>query len=148
MLDADRDLMSLHESVTPRDKVESGSPRSFGLVFGGFFVVVGLLGWYRAGAPRVWPFALAAAFVVVALVAPRLLAPLNRLWFRFGLALHGVTTPVIMGLVYFGALVPLALVMRALGKRPLQLGRDADAPTYWIARDPPGPARGSMAKQF
>jgi hypothetical protein len=79
---------------------------------------------------------------------PAPLRPLNRLWFRIGLLLHRIVTPVVMGLVFFCSVVPIGLLMRALGKDLLRLRREADAQSYWIEREPPGPARGTMKKQF
>ena len=79
---------------------------------------------------------------------PRVLAPLNIIWFRLGLLLHHVVNPVIMAVVYYGAVVPMGLLLKARGKDLLRLKRDPDATTYWIVRDPPGPAPGSMKQQF
>jgi hypothetical protein len=57
-------------------------------------------------------------------------------------------SPVAMGLVFVTTVVPIGLVMRALGKDPLRLRRDSDAASYWIPRDPPGPAPDTMKNQF
>ena len=76
------------------------------------------------------------------------LAPLNRVWLRLGLVLYKVVNPVAMGLVFFTTVVPIGLMMRALGKDPLRLKRDASAASYWIMRDPPGPAPDTMKNQF
>jgi hypothetical protein len=92
--------------------------------------------------------AVAAAFAAVAVLAPAWLAPMNRLWFRFGMLLHHVVNPIVMGVLFFAVILPIALLMRAFGKDPLRLKHDAQASTYWIAREPPGPAPGSMRKQF
>ena len=80
--------------------------------------------------------------------APRLLQPLNRLWFKLGLLLHHVVNPVIMALMFYGAMLPMALLLRWLGKDLLRLKREPEAQSYWIAREPPAPAPGSMSKQF
>ncbi|HEY8071896.1 MAG TPA: hypothetical protein VIE47_08025, partial [Methylocystis sp.] len=65
----------------------------------------------------------------------------------FGMALHSVMSPMIMGLLFFGAVLPVGLILRALRKDILRLRPSAES-TYWIPRDPPGPARNSMKKQF
>jgi hypothetical protein len=140
--------MPVHDPVVSREKVKIASPRSFGLVFAGVFALLGLLGWYRTAIPPVRTFIVAAVFLAVTLAAPRLLTPLNQLWFRIGLGLHVVTTPVIMGLLYFCGVVPTGILMRLFGKDPLRLRRDPDAQSYWIVRNPPGPPPGSMSKQF
>jgi hypothetical protein len=125
-----------------------GSNRSFGLVFAGFFVLVALLPAVHGAPIRVWAAAVAAAFLAAAFFAPRLLQPLNRAWFALGQLLHHVVNPVIMAVMFYGAILPMALLLRALGKDLLRLERDPKADSYWIAREPPGPAPGSMSKQF
>jgi hypothetical protein len=72
-----------------------------------------------AGGPvRWWALALAAAFALAALTAPSLLRPLNRIWFKFGLVLHHIVNPIMMGAIFFLAVTPMAFVMRRLGKDP------------------------------
>ena len=140
--------MSSHEPLQTHRAIVPGSNRAFGLVFAGAFLLAGLWPWVRYDAAlRPWALALAAVFLVVSLFAPERLAPLNRLWFRLGLALHVVVSPLIMGLLFYGAVTPTGLIMRAFGKDILGLRRN-DGPTYWRDRDPPGPATGSMKNQF
>jgi Saxitoxin biosynthesis operon protein SxtJ len=140
--------MATNEPVVSHRKVVMGSNRSFGLVFGGFFVLVALLPAFHGSPVRLWALAVAAAFIAAAFFVPRLLQPLNRVWFRLGLLLHHVVNPVIMAVMFYGAILPMALLLRALGKDLLRLKRDPKAHSYWIAREPPGPAPGSMSKQF
>ena len=129
-------------------KVEMGSDRSFGLVFAAVFALACLLPLKSGEEPRLWAGAVAAAFLVVSFAAPKLLKPLNRLWFLVGMALHHVVTPVVMGLLFFVTVTPIAVIMRLMGKDPLGLKRDPAATSYWILRQPPGPAPGSMRRQF
>jgi hypothetical protein len=125
--------------------IKIGSERSFGFVFAGLFALVALYPAPHGQAIRWWALALAGAFLAAALIAPRLLAPLNRLWFRLGLALGNVTTPVAMALLFVVAIVPTAVVLRLSGKDPLRLRLDRAAPTYWEPRArQPGP----MSDQF
>ena len=86
--------------------------------------------------------------MAVAFVRPAWLAPLNRVWFKFGLLLQRVVNPLVMAVIYFAVVTPTGLIMRALGKDPLHLRYDPDARSYWIPRDPPGPERESMKNQF
>jgi hypothetical protein len=140
--------MSTHESGASYSKVKVGSERSFGIVFAAVFALIGVWPWLFGRSPRLWALALAAIFLAAAFAAPKLLAPLNRLWFRFGLLLHRVVNPIVMAFLYFGAVVPTGLVLKALRKDLLRLSLDKSAATYWIERNPPGPRRGSMQKQF
>lgn len=125
-----------------------GSERSFGLVFVAVFAVIGLWPLTKGEPLRLWSLGAAAALLVLALGVPAALRPFNRLWFRFGLLLHKVMNPVIMGLMFFGAFMPTGLIMRALGKDILRLKFDPQATSYWIERHPPGPAPESLRNQF
>lgn len=128
--------------------VKMGSERSFGLVFAVVFLIVALLPLKSGGDVRMWALGAAAAFAVIALAMPRMLRPLNIVWFKFGMLLHHVVTPVVMGLLFFVTVTPVGLMMRATGKDPMRLKRDAAAQTYWISRTPPGPAPETMKNQF
>ncbi|NQU57048.1 MAG: hypothetical protein HQ513_07420 [Rhodospirillales bacterium] len=143
---------TFHENLARLDDVKVGSERSFGLVFAAVFIIVALLPLLtmsdQQGILRVWALIVAAFFAVTALTMPQLLAPLNKLWFRFGLLLHKIVNPLIMGLLFFVTVTPIGLLMRALGKTPLKLGFDKNTDSYWIARTPPSPAPDSMKRQF
>lgn len=123
-------------------RVKIGSERSFGLVFAGVFAVVGLFPLLHEGAPRRWALGIGTVFLILAFLRPALLAPLNRLWFRFGLALGAVMTPVIMGLLFVVAVIPTALALKLFRKDPMQRRLAPGAATYWERRDKqPGPMR-------
>ena len=76
-----------------------------------------------------------------------MLHPLNRAWTKLGLLLHRIVNPIVMGLIFFGTILPTSLIMRFLAKDPLRLSRDPGAESYWIRRTP-GPAPESMRDQF
>jgi len=139
-----------HERLTDdSEPVKGSSDRGFGLVFAAVFAIVAA--WpvvFGEGGPRWWAAAFGAAFLAAAVLAPGRLAPLNRLWLRFGLLLHRVVNPLVMGFLFFLVLTPMGLVARAFGKDFLRLKRDAAAATYWLPRRPPGPAPDGMRNQF
>ena len=139
---------AIHENLSRQDEVKIGSNRSFGFVFTVVFAVVGALPLLDGEFVRWWAFVVAGLFLAVSLFVPRLLKPLNKLWFRFGLLLHKIVTPVIMGLLFFTTITPIALFIRLTGKDPLRLRFDPDAKSYWIERDPPGPEPETMRYQF
>lgn len=89
-----------------------------------------------------------ALFCILVLIAPGVLKGPNRLWFRFGLLLHKIINPLVLGLMFFLIITPVALVMRLLDKDPLRLRLDSEVKSYWIYRDPPGPEPKSMSRQF
>lgn len=126
----------------------SSSDRSFGFVFTAFFAIVGLLPMLHGHAMRLWALAVSASFLLLALLTPALLAPLNRLWTKFGALLHHIVSPIALGVLFFLVITPIALLMRVLGKDPLRMRLDRAAKTYWIERTPPGPDADSLKNQF
>lgn len=139
---------AIHESLAARHEVRRSSDRSFGLTFAAMLFVVAVLPLVHGREPRWWAAAVSLAFFAVALSRPVLLLPLNRLWFRFGLLLGRVTNPLVMGLVFFLVITPMAVIMRLRRKDPLRLRIDRNARSYWIERVPPGPTPASMTNQF
>ena len=137
-----------HEVFFRDEKIVTGSDRSFGLVMAGAFAAVTLLNAWHSG--RLWPWTggLAVLFLAAGLLRPSLLHPLNLIWLRFGLLLHRVVNPIVMGLVFYLTVTPTAAIMRLLGKDPLRLKIDKSARSYWIERTPPGPAPETMSQQF
>ncbi len=137
-----------HEEFREREAIKGSSDRSFGIVFAVVFSVVAFFPLLGSSEPRWWALGLASLFLISALAFPRLLAPLNRLWMRFGLLLHRIVNPLVMGMLFFLVVTPIALIMRMAGKRPLDLETEPNAKSYWIHRDPPGPSPETMKQQF
>ena len=127
---------------------ERGSERSFGFVFAVLFLLIGSWPLVRGGNPRLWALAVGAIFLLVALAAPRWLAPLNRLWMALGLLLAKIVSPIMLFVVYVIAVVPTGLVMRLRGKDPLRRRFEPAAPSYWVHRNPPGKPDETMGRQF
>ncbi len=141
-------MSTSHERTSAKDDTKMGSNRSFGLVFAVVFTLVGLFPLVHGGPIRPWSLAVAAAFLAVALLFPAILSPLNKIWFRFGLLLHHIVNPVILGLIFFVIITPLGLVTKLFGGKLLSLGYDKSVPSYWNRRDPPGPPPESVRNQF
>ncbi len=137
-----------HENLSRTEEIVVGSDRNFGLTFAVVLAVVGLWPLLHGQAPRLWAVIPAGLFLLAALAFPGVLTPLKMLWMRFGLLLHHIVTPLVMGLIFYLAVTPTGLIMRAMGKDPLRLKRDPAAASYWILRDPPGPPPGSIRNQF
>ena len=137
-----------HEDFGRSDEVKGSSDRTFGFVFTVLFAVIGLWPLMGGGGVRLWSLALAGSFLALALVRPSLLRPLNRLWMKFGLLLHMIVNPLVMGLLFYVTVTPIGLVMRLVGKDPLGRRFDPAAESYWVLRDPPGPAPETMKNQF
>lgn len=142
-------MSSTHERLKREETVVGSSDRAFGLVFAGFFALLTLLKLWRGWSAWGWIFlGAAAAFAALALLAPGLLAPLNRTWLKLGLALHKVVTPIVMAMLFYLVITPMGVAMRLMGKDLLRLKRDPGARTYWIERQPPGPPPDTMKNQF
>jgi hypothetical protein len=137
-----------HERTSVKDDTKIGSNRSFGLVFAAVFALIGLIPPLHGGHIRWWSVAISLVFLAVALLIPAVLAPLNRLWFKFGLLLHHVVNPVILGIIFFVIITPLGVAIRLFGGKLLTLGNDKAAPSYWNRRSPPGPEPESVRNQF
>lgn len=125
-----------------------GSDQAFGLVFGVVFALIALYPLLAGASIRLWSAGIAGLFLIAALVRPRLLSPLNKIWAKFGLALHRVVSPLALLIVFCLAVLPTSLVIRALRKDLLRLRFEPASETYWIERKPPGRADQQMKKQF
>lgn len=137
-----------HEDLTRHEEMGPGSERNFGLTFAAMFVSIAL--WALLGGRRAsWPW-LVAAGVMVSIVAafPQWLAVPNWLWYRTGLILAAVVSPIALAIVYFGIIVPIGLLLRIAGLDPLRSRHDSSARSYWINRDPLGLNTNTFDNQF
>lgn len=137
-----------HELRRSSEPVAGSSDRSFGLVFAGFFALLTLHNWWRAG--HAWPIelAIAAVFLAAALVRPNLLHWPNLAWTKLGSLLGAVVSPIVMALLFFLVVTPVGLLMRLTGTDPLRRRGPRQGDSYWIVREPPGPPGESMSEQF
>jgi len=131
--------------MSPKNKIEMGSNRNFGIVF---FVVLSIFGLWptiNEGEIRISLLILALLFLVLGLVNSKILTPLNKLWFKFGMILNIIIPPVVMGIVFFLVVTPIGVIMNIMGKDLLNKKFDKKKKTYWIKRDK---LVGTMRKQF
>jgi len=130
----------LHES-----KIRIGSNRNFGLVFFFVFLIVSLLPLLKEEPFRIWSIAIAIIFLILGLMHSKLLTPLNKLWFKFGLFLGSIVSPIVMGIVFFLVITPTGFVMKIMGKDLLNKKKDNDKKSYWINRSK---TKSTMKQQF
>ena len=125
------------------------SDRNFGFLFAGLFACLSAYcGYHGANAAAVYGWLIAGIVVgLVAVTAPNLLTPLNKAWMKLGELLGKVISPLVLGMVFFALITPVALVTRLFGREELRL-KKADVSSYWIDRLPPGPAGDSFKNQF
>jgi nitrate reductase NapE component len=140
--------MATHEDFSRTHEVKASSNRSFGWVFTAVFLIIAVWPLVSGGMVRWWSLSVAAAFALVTVAAPKLLALPNRLWLRFGLLLNRIISPVVLALLFYFVVTPMGALMRVFGKDTLRLRRHATDTSYWIKRDPPGPKPDSMNHQF
>lgn len=140
--------MSTHETLFREEVIQPGSDRSFGMVVGGILSAIGAYQLIEASGTYLWFLVPGVLLIVLGLLAPRVLHPLNVGWTRLGLLLGRVVTPIVMFLIYAISVVPTAIVLRLAGKDLLQLKPRPDQSSYWQVREPPGPPPESLRDQF
>ena len=128
-----------------KDQVKISSNRSFGFLFFVVFFVISLWPIKSQGDLRLWAFILSLIFLVLGVLNSKLLTPFNKLWFKFGILLGSIVSPIVMGAVFFVVVTPVGLIMRFLGKDLLRINKNKFASTYWINRDK---QKNTMKKQF
>jgi len=126
------------------DKVKIGSNKSFGIVFFIFFLIVGTYPIFFQGELRIWSLIVSIIFLLLGIINSRFLTPLNLLWFKFGMLLGRIVSPIVMGLVFFLVVTPTGLIMRILNKDLLRL-KKKNIKTYWIERSS---IKSDMKNQF
>lgn len=137
-----------HERMVQVEPEQRSSDRAFGIVFAVVFGIIALRPLLGGEPVRMWAVAISGVFLALSLTIPRALAPLNRVWLAIGFILHKITSPVVLGLMFYGAVTPMAFMFRLRGKDPLRLKLDKAAASYWIDRRPPGPLPATMTNQF
>ena len=128
-----------------KSKIKMNSNRNFGLVFFIIFLILGLWPITNGEEIRIWLILLAFIFFILGIMESKLLSPLNRLWFKFGIMLGAIVAPIVMGAIFFIVVTPIGIVMSIIGKDLLNKKHDKKKETYWIKRIKP---TGSMKRQF
>ena len=126
------------------DDIKIGSNRSFGIVFSIVFLLIAIYPLINSEELRVWSLIIAIIFLVLGLINSKILTPLNKLWFKFGILLGRIVSPVIMGIIFFLVVTPTGLIMRIIGKDLLNLKFNKDK-SYWIEKTGP---KSKMRNQF
>ena len=126
------------------DEVKLSSNRSFGVVFFIVFLLIGLYPLLKGNDLRIWSLIISFIFLALGLINSRILTPLNRLWFKFGLLLGKFISPLIMGIIFFIVVTPIGIIMRLFKKDLLNL-KFNEKETYWIEKKGP---KSKMKNQF
>ena len=126
------------------DDVKISSNRSFGIVFFIVFLFVALYPLTYSGEIRIWSTIISLIFLVLGLLNSRILTPLNKFWFKIGIFLGKIISPLLMGIIFFLVVTPTGLIMRLLGKDVLNLKYNKNK-SYWIEKKGP---KSKMKNQF
>ena len=124
--------------------VKIGSNRSFGIVFFIVFLLIAIYPLINNEDIRIWSLLVSLIFLVLGLINSNILSPLNKLWFKFGIFLGKIVSPLIMAIIFFIVVTPIGFIMRLLKKDILNLSFNNNK-TYWIKKDGP---KSKMKNQF
>ena len=116
------------------DEIKISSNRSFGVVFFIVFLFIALYPLINNGEVRLWSLITSIIFLILGLLNSKFLNPFNKLWFKFGIILGKIISPLIMGIIFFLVVTPIGLIMRLLGKDVLKL-RFNNNKSYWIEKN-------------
>ncbi len=125
--------------------IKISSNRSFGIVFFIVFLFIALYPITYSEDIRIWSLIISFIFIILGLLNSKILTPLNKLWFKFGVILGKIVSPTIMGIIFFLVVTPIGLLMRVLGKDLLRLKYNKKDNTYWIEKNGP---KSKMKNQF
>jgi len=126
------------------DEIKISSNRSFGFVFFVVFLLIALYPLINNGEVRLWSLITSIIFLVLGLLNSKFLNPFNKLWFKFGIILGKIISPLIMGIIFFLVVTPTGLIMRLLRKDILSLKYNQNN-SYWIEKKGP---KSKMKNQF
>ena len=126
------------------DEVKISSNRSFGIVFFVVFLLIALYPLTYGGEIRIWSLIISTIFLILGLLNSKILTPLNKIWFKFGILLGKIVSPLIMGIIFFLVVTPIGFIMRLLGKDLLNLKYNKNK-SYWIEKNGP---KSKMKNQF
>ena len=124
--------------------IKIGSNRSFGIVFFVVFLLIGFWPILSGNELRIWSILISLIFLILGILNSKVLTPLNKAWFRFGVFLGNFVSPIIMGIIFFLVVTPIGLLMKLLGKDLINLKKNNEK-TYWIRRNK---KKSSMKNQF
>ena len=126
------------------NEIKIGSNKNFGIVFSIFFLIIALYPLLYDKEIRLWSLIISLVFLILGFLNSKVLSPLNKLWFKFGIFLGSVVSPIIMGIIFFFVVTPIGIIMRALGKDLLNLKFNKNK-SYWIEKSGP---KSNMKNQF
>ena len=126
------------------NNVKLGSNKNFGIVFFIVFLIIAIYPILSNGNFRLWSLVVSLVFLILGLINSRFLTPLNKLWFKFGIILGKIISPIIMGIIFFLVVTPIGILMRLFKKDVLNLSFNENK-SYWIEKND---QKSKMKNQF
>jgi|TARA_B100000470_G_scaffold210908_1_gene189410 hypothetical protein len=114
-------------------KIKIGSNKSFGIVFFTVFFIISIWPLLSANEIRYWSLVISVVFLILGIINSKILTPLNKVWFKIGILLGNIISPIIMGMIFFLVVTPTSLIMKILGKDLLNLKKNTKN-SYWIEK--------------
>ena len=130
--------------MTEYNNVKISSNRSFGVVFFIVFLLIALYPLLNNNEIRLWSLIVSVLFLILGILNSKILSPLNKIWFKFGLLLGKIISPIIMGVIFFLVVTPIGFIMKLLGKDLINLKFNNEK-SYWIEKSGP---KSKMKNQF
>ena len=127
-----------------QQNIKLPSNRNFGIVFAIVFLIISLWPLLSQNEIRFWSLIISIIFLSLGLINSKLLLPLNKIWFKFGIFLGNFIAPIVMGIIYFFVVTPTGLIMKMLGKDLLNL-KKSNKDSYWIKKNN---SNSSLKNQF
>ena len=115
-------------------KSKIGTNRSFGIVFFIVFLIISIWPLLSSNEIRIWSLIISIIFLILGIVDSKILTPLNKLWFKFGIFLGNIISPIVMGIIYFVVATPIAFLLRVFKKDVLSL-KKTKKNSYWKIKD-------------
>ena len=128
-----------------KNDIKISSNKSFGIVFFVVFLLIGIYPILNDNNPRLWSLILSIIFLILGIMKSKILTPLNLIWFKFGILLGNIVSPLIMSIIFFFVVTPIGFLMRVLKKDLLNLKFNKKDKTYWIEKSDP---KSKMKNQF
>jgi len=114
--------------------IELPSNKKFGFFFTFVFAILAFYFLFIDSILWAQAFALLAVlFLLITVIIPQVLLPLNKLWMRLGLLLGMIVSPIVLGIIFFGLVTPYGVVMRMFGRDELRL-KFTKKSSHWISR--------------
>ena len=126
------------------EKIKISSNKSFGIVFFILFFLISLYPLLNNESIRIWALVISLLFLILGILNSTVLTPLNLIWFKFGIFLSKIISPLVMGIIFFLVVTPIGLILRLCGKDVLNLKKNKKE-TYWINKPT---TKNDMKKQF